>query len=615
MLLKNQLKLVIWDLDETFWAGTLTEEGIQPIAQHIQWLDLLSTRGIVNTICSKNDPELVQQKLVELGVCEHFVFNQVAFLPKGEMIRQQLSAMQLRAENALFVDDRVANLEEAGYVNPGLMTITPDQLAIALSEPNAQGRPDPERRRLLQYRKLEERWQAMNNSDLDNDDFLRQSDIRVIISKDWENELDRIVEILHRTNQLNFTKLRSTEDEVRQQLRERCTDFGLIKVVDRYADYGWVGYYALEGDRLLHFSFSCRIMNMGVESWFYEQLGRPKLDIAEPVAADPRTNTKTIDWIKVVDKNVVVNQKTGKVSKGVVRGSCNMDQIIPYLAGDVQFEKEFNYPGASGVEIQRQLMCWLVLGKDELGSRLRLTLENLPVFEPEVLNSSIGADTDIIILSPVMDLMLGYYSHKETGALVALSPYESDITSEAYLAKCLKENSSIYSAAFLDWFRDEFKYVGRLPDEWYLLQLDKMLDQWSPSAQLILLLPNDQDMGNPQYTKTARHLQRYNELLRGWAGSRDRVAAIDFSSLVSSEEDLTYNAIYLYNRKAYFRMAQEILAVLKKIQGESGTIKISILKYYLSRLPYIRRYIARFFCRLMRALEKRWSRIFGANGT
>ena len=32
----NSIKLVIWDLDETFWQGTLSEEGIQVINENVE---------------------------------------------------------------------------------------------------------------------------------------------------------------------------------------------------------------------------------------------------------------------------------------------------------------------------------------------------------------------------------------------------------------------------------------------------------------------------------------------------------------------------------------------------------------------------------------------------
>ncbi len=49
------VRLVIWDLDETFWTGTLAEGEIK-YQQHIHDIVVsLAQRGIVSSICSKND--------------------------------------------------------------------------------------------------------------------------------------------------------------------------------------------------------------------------------------------------------------------------------------------------------------------------------------------------------------------------------------------------------------------------------------------------------------------------------------------------------------------------------------------------------------------------------
>ena len=70
----EQIKLVIWDLDDTFWSGTLSEGKITPIEANIELINLLTQRGIMNSICSKNDFTPVKTKLSELGVWDLFVF-------------------------------------------------------------------------------------------------------------------------------------------------------------------------------------------------------------------------------------------------------------------------------------------------------------------------------------------------------------------------------------------------------------------------------------------------------------------------------------------------------------------------------------------------------------
>lgn len=79
-----KIKLVIWDLDETFWKGTLSEGEITPIANNIELVKLLSYHGIINSISSKNDFEKAKAKQTELGVWDYFVFPVINWNPKGE---------------------------------------------------------------------------------------------------------------------------------------------------------------------------------------------------------------------------------------------------------------------------------------------------------------------------------------------------------------------------------------------------------------------------------------------------------------------------------------------------------------------------------------------------
>ena len=59
----SKIKLIIWDLDETFWNGILSEGPITPIQNNITLLKDLTDHGIVNSICSKNDYEQTVSKL------------------------------------------------------------------------------------------------------------------------------------------------------------------------------------------------------------------------------------------------------------------------------------------------------------------------------------------------------------------------------------------------------------------------------------------------------------------------------------------------------------------------------------------------------------------------
>ena len=107
----EKIKLVIWDLDETFWKGTLSEEGIIPIQKNIDIINKLTNRGIINSIVSKNTFEIAKEKLVEIGVWDKFIFPTIEWSAKGPLIKELIDKCQLRASNVLFIDDNHLNLK------------------------------------------------------------------------------------------------------------------------------------------------------------------------------------------------------------------------------------------------------------------------------------------------------------------------------------------------------------------------------------------------------------------------------------------------------------------------------------------------------------------------
>ena len=332
----NQVKLVIWDLDETFWKGTLSEEGVEPLAENIEIVRQLVDRGIMCSICSKNDFDTAKAKLEELGIWEMFVFPYIDWTPKGQAINTMLERMGLRAENVLFLDDNHLNLQEAAFFNADLMCIDANLgFSTLLAHPKLKGKDDRDHTRLKQYRVMEGKFDEMKSSGLSNEDFLRQSDIKVRIVTDIDDKMDRVLEILNRTNQLNFTKVRANTEKEREDLAKLLSTSGmhagLIEVRDRYGDYGIVGFFCVRtkfsGTIVHHFAFSCRTLNMGVEQWVWQYLNKPELKIAGPVSGnlDPKV---TVDWVTEVSEFDTPDDAEQK--RLVLVGGCDLLQVSFY---------------------------------------------------------------------------------------------------------------------------------------------------------------------------------------------------------------------------------------------------------------------------------------------
>ncbi|NDW53445.1 hypothetical protein [Aliiroseovarius sp. PrR006] len=335
--IQSQVKIVIWDLDETFWKGTLSEEGIQPIEEYASLVRTLVDRGIMCSICSKNDFETAKAKLVELGVWDWFVFPHIDWTPKGQAIKTMLDRMGLRPQNALFLDDNHMNLEEASFFNEDLMCVDGRlDMTELLALPELKGKDDAKHSRLAQYRVMEEKFLEQTDSGLSNEEFLRQSGIKIKIITDIDDKMDRVLELLNRTNQLNFTKVRANTEEEIENLNELLNTSGmhagLIHAQDRYGDYGIVGFFCVRtkfsGTTMHHFAFSCRTLNMGVEQWVWDYLGRPEFDVVGPVSGSLATDT-TVDWITEVS-SFDSDENSSEQKRLCLVGGCDLLQVSFY---------------------------------------------------------------------------------------------------------------------------------------------------------------------------------------------------------------------------------------------------------------------------------------------
>lgn len=342
----RQVKMVIWDLDDTFWRGTLSEGGIEPISDNAAIVGELSGRGIVSSICSRNDFDAAAAELRKLGLWNCFVFPEIQWESKGPSVQKIIEAAKLRAENVLFIDDHPANRAEVEYHNPGIMCLDGSvELSELLQHEHLKGSPDPDFSRLQHYKVLEQKQTVQTAQGLSNVEFLRQSHIRVRIDYHIEDYMDRIVELVNRANQLNFTKSRFQSEQELAEFKRQLGRFGfkagVVLVQDDYGDYGVAGFFMLwraykSGgitSWLAHFVFSCRVMNMGIEQYVYERLGRPEITVKPPVANEICPFPQ-VDWITEGSDDEHRTLFHLRDRRLLLLGNCELLQIGSYCSSN-----------------------------------------------------------------------------------------------------------------------------------------------------------------------------------------------------------------------------------------------------------------------------------------
>jgi FkbH-like protein len=546
-VLNNTVKLVIWDLDETFWKGTLSEEGMTPVPANIESVKQLARRGIVSSVCSKNDHDMALAALRSLDVLDYFVLPSVSFQSKGKSISSIISALQLRPDNVVFIDDNPSVLAEAGHSCPGLVCLaSPDQLVALMDSPFMQGKDDPELTRLKQYHLLAEKHDLKQSTGGNDESFLRQSDIRVEVDYAVEENIDRVIELINRSNQLNYTKRRIETDDDRRRLLADLHAFGfnagVVRVSDRYGEYGVVGFFmtlaTLREYRLEHFVFSCRIMNMGVEQYVYDYLKRPEINVVSPVA-NPVESWPRVDWITDGSHSDVVS--TLRKYKLVVIGGCDMLQLSTYCSSD---SSEFTNRQQHGL-MKRLDDPFLILDDHERVSKSELR-PHIPAFNADEMLAVKHAveHADLVVLSLYRMMEINYF--RGTDGLTVR--FDEDAVRDM-----LKSDLGL-------WFVRNFNFVPSSNEERtdiIRMTLQKLSSWAKPGAKIVVLLENTRKLDNNPDERG--HRLRYNAFVVEMCKTLDNLTYVDVNAVTSI--DWLFDDGFHMRREGYFELAQAVTRV------------------------------------------------------
>lgn len=277
--IQKKVKCVIWDLDNTLWDGVLIESGeVQGKDSIVNTIKELDSKGIVNSISSKNDYESAYAKLQELGISEYFVFSKINWDPKSINIQNTIKQMNVSADTVVFVDDTAFEREEVKKAIPQITVVD----AMDIEEFVRSDRfnvpiTDDSKKRRHTYHMLEKQQKEMKLWNGDIDDFLRSCNMRLLIGRPYESELSRCFELLQRTNQLNASGRRLSMEEVKQYWESEQFDTKVLICKDKFGDYGLVGFAIVKkGDVpvITDFVISCRVANKKIEHAFIQHLAQ-----------------------------------------------------------------------------------------------------------------------------------------------------------------------------------------------------------------------------------------------------------------------------------------------------------------------------------------------------
>jgi FkbH-like protein len=289
----------VLDLDNTLWGGVVGDDGPGGLqlgddypGNTYKWFQRavlgLRDRGILLAVCSTNDAEVVHdvldshpEMILRRG---DFAAERVNWRPKSENLREIAEELNIGVDSLVLFDDNPVERAEVRSRLPEVRVVDvpsdPALYVLALGDVVEFDMPTvtPEdRSRTESYRAERERRQS-ETSATSLEEFLASLDMSAEIGPLNPGTLQRVAQLVAKTNQYNLTTRRHSEAELDGMARTDGGGVYWVRLKDRYGDMGLIGVGILlpaGADALVDsLVLSCRAANRGIEQALLAFLAR-----------------------------------------------------------------------------------------------------------------------------------------------------------------------------------------------------------------------------------------------------------------------------------------------------------------------------------------------------
>jgi FkbH-like protein len=296
-------KVLVVDLDNTLWGGVVGETGALGIElgdsptgaafrgfqRHLR---ALSRRGVLLAVCSKNNEAdarsaFQQNPDMVLGLDDfaHFVAN---WEPKTDGIRRIADELRLGLDSFVFFDDNPFERDMVRQTLPQVEVVNVpddpssyvDALQSGLWFESCGLTVEDLQRTQLYATETQRRAAEITTSSIS--EYLASLSMMGNVRSIDAVDMQRVVQLLAKTNQFNLTTRRHTADDVRRLLSVRGSVGLSLRVTDRFADHGLIALAIGVPDpasgpstlRIDSFLMSCRVIGRTVEAFLLQALLR-----------------------------------------------------------------------------------------------------------------------------------------------------------------------------------------------------------------------------------------------------------------------------------------------------------------------------------------------------
>lgn len=291
-------KLLVLDLDDTLWGGTIGDDGPAGIAlgpahggkgeAFLAWqqhLAGLAQRGVVLAVCSKNAPDIAATGFEHADSAlrrEDFAAFVCSWDDKATGLRRIAQQLNLGLDAAVFVDDNPAERALVQQLLPEVAVVDigadPAQFIERLEAGHwfdQQAYTEVDHGRQAAYAALRQA-RAIETSSADIGSYLAGLEMRGRAAPALADDLPRLAQMELKTNQFNLTTRRYTQAQLAAQMQEPDRLVLAFHLKDRFGDHGLVGSLLAvrEADalRIDSWLLSCRVFSRSAEAFILRAL-------------------------------------------------------------------------------------------------------------------------------------------------------------------------------------------------------------------------------------------------------------------------------------------------------------------------------------------------------
>jgi FkbH-like protein len=280
--LLGKAKVLLVDFDNTLWSGVMGDGAVHHYLERQRLLHQLRQAGILLVALSKNDPATIRWDEMELAP-EDFVLQMFNWRPKPDNVSEAVAALDLAADTFVLLDDNPVERALVEENITGVRSLDPGEpsrwttLEYWLEMPSTT-QTDEARRRTELYREAAQRRQALG-TEHDYAQMMDSLELRAEVRMARPEDMERLLELIQRTNQFNTTTRRRSAAEVNTLLSSEAHELFVASLGDRFGDLGVVAVViavrgAADEVEIDSFIMSCRAMGFGLEQFALAEITR-----------------------------------------------------------------------------------------------------------------------------------------------------------------------------------------------------------------------------------------------------------------------------------------------------------------------------------------------------